>query len=781
MVTRSVAAPPPLGVPGAAKPTIDQAADVHHFSQVTGEVYIGPNAVIAPGSSIRADAGHPFHIGESSNVQSGVIVRGLDQGRVLGDDQNRYSVWIGSNTSITHMALIHGPAYIGKSCFIGFRSTVFNARVGEGCIIMMHALIQDVEIPPGKYVPSGAIITSQEQADRLPDVQPTDIEFASHVAGMHQIPATSTSAPRSSSGYRTATVTAPLGQDINPSHYANHHLSASQGENHLTSTHLNRNTSLSSELIAQVRQLLAQGLQIGTEYADKRRFRANAWNGCAPITATNESGILAALEACLADHQGQYVRLVGIDAKAKRRAVETIIQRPEGTSGNSPRQSGTRSYTRQSYASQATQSGNGLASDVVQQVRQLLAQGFQIGTEHADKRRFRANAWTTCAPITATSESGVMAALEACLTEHQGEYVRLVGIDANAKRRVLESVIQRPGAKGVTPQSTPSSRYSSSASGGALDADTVEQVRQLLAQGFQVGTEHADKRRFRANAWNSGAPITATHESGVIAALEACLAEHQGEYVRLVGIDANAKRRVLESVIQRPGNAGQSNNGRRSPLNTTTPATAPAQASSNLSSDVVQQVRQLLAQGFQISAEHANKRRFRANAWHGCAPINSTNEASVIAALEACLAEHQGEYIRLVGIDTKAKRRVLESVIHRPGRAATATQAAASTTRTAPARQATAPAPKSSLDSEVIQQARQLLAQGFQISTEHADKRRFRANAWHSCSPISATHESGVIAALESCLTEHQGEYVRLVGIDTKAKRRVLESVIQRP
>jgi carbon dioxide concentrating mechanism protein CcmM len=38
-----------------------------------------------------------------------------------------------------------------------------------------------------------------------------------------------------------------------------------------------------------------------------------------------------------------------------------------------------------------------------------------------------------------------------------------------------------------------------------------------------------------------------------------------------------------------------------------------------------------------------------------------------------------------------------------------------------------------------------------------------------------------VVAALEACLEEHRGEYVRLLGIDPKAKRRVLEQIIQTP
>jgi len=42
--------------------------------------------------------------------------------------------------------------------------------------------------------------------------------------------------------------------------------------------------------------------------------------------------------------------------------------------------------------------------------------------------------------------------------------------------------------------------------------------------------------------------------------------------------------------------------------------------------------------------------------------------------------------------------------------------------------------------------------------------------------PIDAKRESEVIVALEECLANHGGEYVR--GIDTKAKR-VLETIIQ--
>jgi carbon dioxide concentrating mechanism protein CcmM len=80
-----------------------------------------------------------------------------------------------------------------------------------------------------------------------------------------------------------------------------------------------------------------------------------------------------------------------------------------------------------------------------------------------------------------------------------------------------------------------------------------------------------------------------------------------------------------------------------------------------------------------------------------------------------------------------------------------------------------------------VSQVQQLLSQGYRIGTEHADKRRFRTSSWQSCSPIEATQLDQVVAALEACLEEHRGEYVRLLGIDPKSKRRVLEQIIQTP
>ena len=553
MVVRSTAAPPTPWSRSLAEPNIDKTAFVHSSCNLIGDVNIGANVIIAPGTSIRADEGTPFCVSESTNIQDGVVIHGLEQGRVIGDDGQKYSVWIGKSASITHMALIHGPAYVGDSCFIGFRSTVFNARVGAGCIIMMHALIQDVEIPPGKYVASGSIITTQQQADRLPDVQVQDQEFAHHVVGINQ-------ALRA--GYHCAADSkciAPIRDELN--------LAADKSYTSIEIEELERSSdvasySLGAETVDQLRYLLEQGFKIGTEHVDQRRFRTGSWQSCQAIETRSLGEAVSAIESCLRDHSGEYVRLFGIDNN-RRRVLETIVQRPDGVVA------GTSSFKAPAAASVGSYNGNGnavgsgkLSAETLDQIRQLLASGYKIGTEYVDERRFRTGSWNSCEPIQSTSTQAVISALEECIESHKGDYVRLIGIDTKAKRRVLEAIIQRPNGLVASAGSTKSFTSTNAATATAtatatvtntrLSAETVDQLRQLLSSGAKIAVEHVDQRRFRTGTWTVAGQIQTTSEREAIAALEGYVSEYPGEYVRLVGTDPKAKRRLLEAMIQRP-------------------------------------------------------------------------------------------------------------------------------------------------------------------------------------------------------------------------------------
>ncbi|NCR21999.1 MAG: carbon dioxide concentrating mechanism protein CcmM [Microcystis aeruginosa L111-01] len=652
MVVRTTAASPKKRTKSPEETRIDESAKVHTFSNLSGAIEIGARVVIAPGTSIRADEGTPFHIGDDSKIQDGAIIHGLEKSRVVGDDGREYSVWIGRGSCITHMALIHGPAYVGDRCFIGFRSTVFNARIGADCIVMMHALVQDVEIPAGKFVPSGSVITSQQQADRLPDVTEIDRAFTRHIVDIDLAP----SVPVKAQGPATP----PPAAAIN---IANETLY----RNSVTPMSLNTN------IRAQVRSLLSQGYKIGIEYADKRRFKTSSWLSAGFIDGGREEQVSQSLEASLRDLQGEYVRLIGVDPAAKRRILEMIIQRPEDTPGEPAR------TTTAVHGGHGNGNGN---SDLSVQVRSLLAQGLKIATEHADKRRFKTSSWLTGPAIETKSEAGIIRDIEAIVTENSDEYVRLIGIDPQAKKRVVEMIIHRPGSAPASngsgkasSYSTPASNGASYSSSGSLSGETIAQIRSLLAQGYKIGTEHADKRRFKTSSWQSCAPIESNRESDVITALEDCLREHSGEYVRLLGIDAKAKKRVLETVIQRPDGSVASN-GSSKTATVAEPSLksyaagssggGTATLTSTLTAETIAQIRSLLNQGHKIGSEHADKRRFKTGSWQSCTPIDSSRESDVVAALETCLRDHQGEYVRLIGIDSQAKRRVLESIIQRP-------------------------------------------------------------------------------------------------------------------
>jgi len=650
-------------------PQINETAYVHSFANVVGDVRINAGVKIAPGSSIRADEGTPFWLGENVLIQHGVVVHGLEVGRVLGDDHQEYSVWIGAGSCVAHLAMIHGPVYLGSQCFIGFRSTIFNARVGQGAIVMMHALVQNVEIPPGKLVPSGAMITQQSQADNLPDVQDGDRQFAQQIAAMQG--QSSSVGQGVETARRSSETPYPAATPVTETPYIN-------------STDI---MTINSDISNQIRSLLAQGYSIGGEHASERRFKTKSWQTCGMAEGYRPEQVITTVEGWLQEYVGEYVRLIGIDQGAKRRVVEVIIQRPGDTPGSPSRGTTTTRHRTHSNGHRATASAANLAGDTGNQLRALIHQGCKIGIEHANARRFKTSSWLTGGTLAGHRENEALQELNRFIADHPNEYVRIIGIDPKAKRRVAEVVVHRPDAN--VSVSSPSSvgtgsdfstaSASSSASSGGLTPEVIETIRGLLASGYGIGTEHTDKRRFKAKSWQSCPILTSTRESEVLRALEGCLADHAGDYVRIIGIDREAKRRVLELVIQRPGDGVDSNRGslaqsngagkaRESSFGGFGAANGNGYSSSavRLDGEVVNQVRSLLAQGFKIGTEHTDKRRFKAKSWQSCAPITSTHESDVLRALEGCLADHNGEYVRLLGIDPAAKRRVLETIIQRP-------------------------------------------------------------------------------------------------------------------
>ena len=180
--------------PTVAFPEIEDTAFIHPFAVVIGACYIG-ELMVAPTAVCRGDEGTPIYISAFSNVQDDVVIHALEttkdgvnidnrrysaDGELLSGDSSKfedgYAVFVGEETSLAHGTLVHGPAYIGHNTFVGMESLVFNAKVGNNVAVGVGSIITTgnptigiVEIPDDKFVPPGSVITTQQQANNLPD------------------------------------------------------------------------------------------------------------------------------------------------------------------------------------------------------------------------------------------------------------------------------------------------------------------------------------------------------------------------------------------------------------------------------------------------------------------------------------------------------------------------------------------------------------------------------------------------------------------------------------
>ena len=164
--------------PQAVSPQIDASAFIHARAVVIGDVRISEEVFVGPFASVRGDEGVPIFIGAESNVQDGVILHALktfEKGRKIEQnlrtvEGNGYAIYIGRRVSLAHQCQIHGPAVVLDGTFIGMQSLIFRATVGKNCVVEPAARVINVEIADNRYIPAGAVINNQAQADELPAI-----------------------------------------------------------------------------------------------------------------------------------------------------------------------------------------------------------------------------------------------------------------------------------------------------------------------------------------------------------------------------------------------------------------------------------------------------------------------------------------------------------------------------------------------------------------------------------------------------------------------------------
>lgn len=121
-------------------PRIADSAFVSEAAYVIGDVEIGENSSVWPGTVIRGDFA-TIKIGKNTNVQDNSVIH-ADTPLVIGDD-----VLIG------HGAIVHCES-IGDHVLVGINATLLDGtEIGDYCIIGANAMVSEgMKIPSRSFV-----------------------------------------------------------------------------------------------------------------------------------------------------------------------------------------------------------------------------------------------------------------------------------------------------------------------------------------------------------------------------------------------------------------------------------------------------------------------------------------------------------------------------------------------------------------------------------------------------------------------------------------------------
>jgi carbonic anhydrase/acetyltransferase-like protein (isoleucine patch superfamily) len=125
-------------------PRIASTAFVSEAAYIVGDVEIGENTNVWPGTVIRGDTGR-ITIGKSVSVQDNSVIHS-------GQAPN-LNVSIGDEVQIGHGAVVHAKK-IGSHVLIGMNATILpGAEIGDYCIIGAGCVVsQDMIIPDNSFV-----------------------------------------------------------------------------------------------------------------------------------------------------------------------------------------------------------------------------------------------------------------------------------------------------------------------------------------------------------------------------------------------------------------------------------------------------------------------------------------------------------------------------------------------------------------------------------------------------------------------------------------------------
>ena len=334
--------------------------------------------------------------------------------------------------------------------------------------------------------------------------------------------------------------------------------------------------------------------------------------------------------------------------------------------------------------------------EILSYMQKILASGNHLSIDYSGNGK---DNWQKFSTHEIDDMADAIGDLERCLVKHTNDYVRVAGIDYKTKQAVMETIIQDPNEKnGSTFHYPPTQNLylTKQIQGDSTfrypETSRVDSQKQLGGSTFRYPETSTPNYSEQSNDSTFHYPGTTTPK------YEQQLGGTAFHYPETFRVDsqkqlggstfryqetATPKEQLGGSTFRYPESDPfpQPHTAAHSPTATNSPqgvgnnyntyqsgnAYNAQISSAHLELEVLEQMREILASGSHIGIEYVDSRRFRTGSWNSYAGHQIEDMAEAIAAVEACLVEHSNDYIRIFGIDPKAKRRLSEIMIQRPG------------------------------------------------------------------------------------------------------------------
>ncbi|MFC5848348.1 carbonate dehydratase [Deinococcus petrolearius] len=166
----------PLARFRAQTPVVTNGSFLSPLTEVFGDVSLGRGSFVAGNTVIVAQPGTRACIGSESNLQDNVTFLARRSEPTPAGGCAPRATTLGNRSSVAHQATIRNSV-LGDFTFVGFLSRVENSVLEDGVFVLHGAVVRGVRVPRDRLVPSGAVITTQAQANTLPLKAEANAEF----------------------------------------------------------------------------------------------------------------------------------------------------------------------------------------------------------------------------------------------------------------------------------------------------------------------------------------------------------------------------------------------------------------------------------------------------------------------------------------------------------------------------------------------------------------------------------------------------------------------------